>query len=307
LLVRVAVVFPGQGTQQPGMGAPWLDHPAWKVVEQAESALGEPLAPLLLDATAEQLARTREAQLAVLCTSLIAWEAVRPMLGNVCAYAGHSLGQVTALIAAGVLDLETGVQFAARRAELTQAAADAHPGRMAALLGATPEQAEEACTAAPDACWLANDNAPGQVVIAGTPEGIDAASAHAKTLGIRRVMALSVGGAFHTPLMASACDRLAAALDDVALQAPSAPVVSNDDGKSYDDGDGWRTRLPVHVTRPVRWRTSMETLVGLGADAFVEVGHGAMIAGVAKRTVPETPVIACGGPADLTVVEEQAS
>ncbi len=305
--MRVAVVFPGQGTQQPGMGAPWLDHPAWKVVEQAEAALGEPLAPLLLDATAEQLARTREAQLAVLCTSLVAWEAVRPLLDDVCAFAGHSLGQVTALIAAGVLDLETGVQFAARRAELTQAAADAHPGRMAALLGATTEQAEEACTAAPDACWLANDNAPGQVVIAGTPDGIDVASAHAKSIGIRRVMALSVGGAFHTPLMASACEGLATALDDVVLQTPTAPIVSNDDGASYEDADGWRTRLPVHVTRPVRWRTSMETLASLGAGAFVEVGHGAMIAGVAKRTVPDTPVVACGSPDDLNAIQERTS
>jgi [acyl-carrier-protein] S-malonyltransferase len=289
------------------MGAPWLDHPAWKIVEQAEAALGEPLAPLLLDATDEQLARTRDAQLAVLCTSLIAWEATRPLLDDVCAFAGHSLGQVTALIAAGVLDLETGVQFAARRAELTQEAADAHPGRMAALLGATTEQAEEACAAAPDACWLANDNAPGQVVIAGTPDGVEAASAHAKTLGIRRVMTLSVGGAFHTPLMASAADGLAIAVADIALRAPIAPIVSNEDSASYGDADGWRARLPVHVTRPVRWRASMETLVGLGAKAFVEVGHGAMIAGVARRTVPETPVVGCGSPHDLNHFEERTS
>ncbi|MDQ1509540.1 MAG: [acyl-carrier-protein] S-malonyltransferase, partial [Actinomycetota bacterium] len=99
--MRVAIVFPGQGTQTPGMGAPWREHPAWKIVEQAEAALGEPLAPLLLDAPAEQLARTRDAQLAVLCTSLFAWEAARPMLGDVVAFAGHSLGQVTALIASG--------------------------------------------------------------------------------------------------------------------------------------------------------------------------------------------------------------
>jgi len=172
--VRLAVVFPGQGTQAPGMGVSWQDHPAWKIVEQAEAALGEPLAPLLIDASADELARTRNAQLAVLCTSLVAWEAAKPMLDDVVAFGGHSLGQVTALIAAGVLDLEDGVRFAARRAELTQAAADAHPGRMAALLGATIEQAEAACTAAPDACWVANDNAPGQVVIAGTPAGVDA-------------------------------------------------------------------------------------------------------------------------------------
>ena len=295
--MRVAVVFPGQGTQTPGMGAPWRDHPAWKIVEQAEAALGEPLAPLLLDAPPELLARTREAQLAVLCTSLVAWEAARPLLHDVVAFAGHSLGQVTALIASGALDLDDGVRFAARRAELTQAAADANPGRMAALLGATIEQAEDACTAAPDGAWVANDNAPGQVVIAGTPEGVELALARAKEIGVRRATSLNVGGAFHTPLMRSARDGLVDALAKVPFSAPSAPVVSNHDGAAYVDGDGWRARLPEHVTVPVRWRTSMETLAGLGAAAFVEVGHGSMIAGVAKRTVPDIPVFACGTPA----------
>ena len=174
--MRVAIVFPGQGTQAPGMGAAWQDHPAWKLLEQAEGALDEPLRSLVLDAPAEQLQRTRDAQLAVLCTSLVAWEAVRPLAHEIVAFAGHSLGQVTALVASGALDLEDGVRFAARRAELTQRAADEHPGRMAALLGATVEQATEACAAAPDACWIANDNAPGQVVIAGTADGLEAAS-----------------------------------------------------------------------------------------------------------------------------------
>ncbi len=298
--MRVAVVFPGQGTQTPGMGAPWRAHPAWKIVEQAEAALGEPLAPLLLDATAEQLGRTREAQLAVLCTSLVAWEAARPMLDDVVAFAGHSLGQVTALIAAGALDLEDGVRFAARRAELTQAAADTHPGRMAALLGATTEQAEDACAAAPAGAWVANDNAPGQIVIAGTPEGLELALARAKEVGVRRATKLNVGGAFHTPLMSSARDGLVTALAAVPFSAPSAPVVSNHDGVAYsgDDTDGWRARLADHVTVPVRWRASMETLAGLGAAAFVEVGAGSMIAGVAKRTVPDIPVLACGNPAE---------
>ncbi len=296
--MRVAVVFPGQGTQAPGMGKPWLDHPAWKIVEQAEAALGEPVAPLLVDAPAELLARTREAQLAVLCTSLVAWEAARPLLDNVVAFAGHSLGQVTALIASGALDLDDGVRFAARRAELTQAAADAHPGRMAALLGATIEQAEAACAAAPDGAWIANDNAPGQVVVAGTPDGVEQAVARAKELGVRRATSLNVGGAFHTPLMNSARDGLVDALAQLPFAKPSAPVVSNHDGTAYDDGDGWRARLADHVTVPVRWRTSMETLAGLGASAFVETGHGSMIAGVAKRTVPDVRVLAFGTPAD---------
>jgi [acyl-carrier-protein] S-malonyltransferase len=302
--VRVAIVFPGQGTQTPGMGAPWQDHPAWKLLEQAEGALGEPLRSLVLDAPAEQLARTRDAQLAVLCTSLVAWEAVRPLTNDVVAFAGHSLGQVTALVASGALELEDGVRFAARRAELTQRAADDHPGRMAALLGATVEQAADACTAAPDACWIANDNAPGQVVIAGTPEGLDAAVAHAKEIGVRRATTLNVGGAFHTPLMASAAEGILAVLDDVPFASPSAPVVANADGIAYAQPDGWPQRSAEHVTVPVRWRTCMETLAGLGADAFVEVGAGSMIAGLAKRTVPDTPVLSCASPSDLETLAE---
>jgi [acyl-carrier-protein] S-malonyltransferase len=284
------------------MGAPWREHPAWKTVEELEAALGEPLTSLILDAPAEQLARTRDAQLAVLCTSLVAWEAARTHIDDVVAFAGHSLGQVTALIAAGVLDLEDGVRFAARRAELTQAAADAHPGRMAALLGATVDQATDACAAAPDACWVANDNAPGQVVIAGTPEGVDRAVERAKGLGVRRASPLKVGGAFHTPLMEPARIGLHDALADLTLGAPRAPVVSNHDGASYDDGEGWRTRLETHVTNPVQWRTSMETLAKLGADTFIEVGHGAMIAGVAKRTVPDVRVVPCGTPDECAAI-----
>jgi [acyl-carrier-protein] S-malonyltransferase len=297
--MSIAIVFPGQGTQQPGMGAPWRDHPAWRVIDDAEAAFGEPLAHLVLDAGPEDLARTREAQLAVLLTSLVAWEAVRDDITTPVAFGGHSLGQVTALIAAGVLPLDAGVRFAARRAELTQDAANAHPGRMAALLGATIEQAEDACTAAPDACWVANDNAPGQVVIAGTPDGVEVASTRAKELGVKRATPLNVGGAFHTPLMDDAAVALVDELAPVTFGTPLAPVVSNHDGLPYSDGDGWRARLPEHVHVPVRWRTSMETMAALGATSFLEVGHGSMIAGLAKRTVPDVPVRNIGTPADL--------
>ena len=302
--VRIAVVFPGQGTQVPAMGSPWKAHPAWRTVDEAETALGEPLAHLILDADAETLGRTRNAQLAVLLTSLIAWAGAKAELEaqhNLVAFAGHSLGQVTALVAAGVLSLSDGVRFAARRAELTQAAADTHPGRMAALLGATPEQAHEACLTATDSAWVANDNAPGQIVIAGTPEGVERAIAAAKDLGVKRAMALPVGGAFHTPLMRGAYDGLAAALSDVVLRTPTAPVVSNADAIAYADGDGWRERLPLHPLVPVRWRSSMLTLAAAPIEAagFVEIGHGSMIAGVAKRTVSGIGVTGIETPDDI--------
>jgi [acyl-carrier-protein] S-malonyltransferase len=276
------------------MGAPWRDHPAWTVVERAEAALGEPLAPLLLDADAETLSRTRNAQLAVLVSSLVAWEAARDELDPI-AFAGHSLGQVSALVASGALPFDAGIRFAAARAELTQAAADRHPGRMAALLGATPEQAEAACAATAE-CWLANDNAPGQVVIAGTPAGLEAGIAAAKEQGVRKAMPLDVGGAFHTPLMQDAADALVAEIAGAGLAAPSAPVVSNHDGQAYSDAEGWRARSAAHVAVPVRWRTVQATLAELGAPALVEVGHGSMLAALAKRTLPDLPVHPAGTP-----------
>jgi len=300
--VGIAVVFPGQGTQSVGMGAAWRDDPAWSVVDEAEAALGEPLAPLVLDAPAEVLARTREAQLAVLLTSLVAWTAVRERVPDPVAFAGHSLGQVTALIAAGALPLDDGVRFAARRAELTQTAADAHPGRMVALLGATPEQAAAACEAAPEGCWVANDNAPGQVVIAGTPDGVDAGAARARELGVKRATPLNVGGAFHTPLMRDAADGLVAVLADVDFADPSAPVVSNLDALAHPAAIGWREQSAEHVTVPVRWRESTLTLAELGATTLLEVGHGSMLAGLAKRTVPDVPVRGVATPHDAAAL-----
>jgi [acyl-carrier-protein] S-malonyltransferase len=297
--VSVAVVFPGQGTQEPGMGEAWRDDAAWTVVERAESALGEPLAHLVTGAPAEQLARTRDAQLAVLLTSLVAWDALQPIPERVVAFAGHSLGQVTALIAAGVLPFDDGIRFAARRAELTQAAADAHPGRMAALLGATPEQAGTACAAAPEACWLANDNAPGQIVIAGTAAGLEAGAARAREVGVKRVTPLNVGGAFHTPLMRDASDALVRELKTMAFGEPAAPVVANDDANAYVDAEGWRERLARHVSVPVLWRSTMDTLVAFGASVFLEVGHGSMLAALAKRGAPDVLVRGVSVPDDI--------
>ena len=297
--MSTAIVFPGQGTQAPGMGTPWRDRPEWTlVVERAEAALNEPLGRLLLDADADELARTRNAQLAVLLSSLVVWEAIKARVNPV-GFAGHSLGQVSALIAAGVFEFDDGIRFAAIRAERTQTSADTTPGVMAALLGATLEQADAGCRAAPDSCWIANDNAPGQVVLAGTPEGLAAGSEAAKDAGARTARALAVGGAFHTPLMQPAADALVDDLAGVTLQAPSAPVVSNDDGHAYLDAEGWRARSARHVAVPVVWRLVQPTLVELGATQLLEVGHGTMLAALAKRTIPGVPVLGVAKPEDI--------
>ena len=256
---------------------------AWSTRPRRRS--GSHSATLVLDAPETVLARTREAQLAVLLTSLVAWEAVRARVPEPVAFAGHSLGQVSALIASGALSLEDGVRFAARRAELTQTAADAHPGRMVALLGATPEQARAACDAAPDACWVANDNAPGQVVIAGTPDGVDAGAARARELGVKRATPLKVGGAFHTPLMRSAADGLVPVLAEVHFARPGRAGRVEPRRAPHPSGDGWRAQSAEHVTVPVRWRESTLTLTELGATTLLEVGHGTD----ARRASPSAP------------------
>src|SRR5688500_14166045 len=297
----VGIVFPGQGAQHAGMGEPWRTHPAWSaVVERAEHVLEEPVGEVLLG---DSPARTRDAQLAVLLTSLLAWEAVRDRVGDVTAFAGHSLGQVSALIASGVLAFEDGVRFALARADATQAAADKAPGGMAALLGVTEAQVDAACAAAPGACFMANDNAPGQVVIAGTVEGLDAGIEASKAAGARKVMLLRVGGAFHTPLMDEARHALRPLLQELPMAAPSAPVVGNGDAVPHVDAD-WSDRLADHLVQPVRWRQSLETMARLGVDSLIEVGPGTTLAGMAKRTIPEVPVRNVATPADAGVPVE---
>ena len=184
-----AVVFPGQGSQQAGAGR-LARSPAWSVVERAEAALDVPLAPLLLDLDAD-LSRTRDSQLSVLLLSLVAWEAARDVVGRPVAFAGHSLGQITALIASGAVGFDDGVRMAAARAEATQRAADARPGGMLALLGADADQAEAACARPKCEAWPANLNAPGQIVVGGH-RGL-AACRPAKGVGIRRTRSLAVG------------------------------------------------------------------------------------------------------------------
>jgi [acyl-carrier-protein] S-malonyltransferase len=286
------------------MGSQWRTHRAWSVVERAEAAIGESLEPLLLDEAPETLERTRAAQVGVFLASLLAWEASKDTLPEPIAFAGHSLGQLTALVASGVLSVEDGVQLVDARGWLTQRAARTTPGAMAAVIGTSLEQATRACAAGDGDCWLANDNAPGQVVIGGTAAGVAAAGQRALDDGAKRLVPLKVDGAFHTPLMAGACGDFARALSTVQLRPPSAPVVSNGDAWAYWDGEGWRRRLVDHLVSPVRWRQSMLTLVELGARRFVELGPGATVAGLAKRTLPAVPVRTIGTPDQVPNIKE---
>ena len=298
------VIFPGQGAATPGAGEVWRDHDAWATVTEAETVLERPLARLLLDADADELATTRASQLAVLLGSLMAWDALSPRLTErPLAFAGHSLGQITALVAAGAVSRADGFRLAARRADASQDSADAQTGRMAALMGADVDLAEKAC--ADGDAWVANENAPGQVVIAGTPEGLERAGERARELGARKVMPLAVGHAFHTPLLADAVDQLGPLLDTLDFRTPEAPIVTNTDAAPVTDPTSWPTLLRRHLVEPVRWTGCQQALAALGADTFVEVGPGRVLTGLAKRTVPGVRLLNVTTPDELDDVVRQ--
>jgi [acyl-carrier-protein] S-malonyltransferase len=297
--VAVALLFPGQGSQRPGMGAPWRDTPGWALVDRASDALGRDLAALLLDADAETLRGTREAQISTYLTSLLALEALRAARPDlrVTQVAGHSLGEVTALVAAGALRPEDGLRVVSERGEAMREAADAQPGTMAAVLGLDDDAVGDVL-AGVDGAWPANHNAPSHVVVSGTVAGVDGAGSALKDAGARRVLPLPVGGAFHTPLMGPARPRLERALRAVRWVDPVLPVLSAVTAAPY--GRDWPDLLSRQLTAPVLWRQTMAALDGV--DAVVEIGPGGVLAGLARRCRPDLPASAVATPADLAAL-----
>src|SRR3954447_3815633 len=234
------------------MGAAWLDHPSWELVADASEAAERDLERLLLKAEADELTETRNAQLATFTLSLVVLDAVERLGIAPTLCAGHSLGEYTALVATGGLGFEDGVRVVAERGEAMQAAAEDNPGTMAAVLGLDDEQVDQACRRVDGEVWVANYNAPGQVVIAGTREGVAQAGEEAKALGAKKVMPLPVGGAFHTPLMAPARNRLRKALAEAAVEHPGVPVVANVDARAYSGAADWPSLLSSQLQSPVR-------------------------------------------------------
>ena len=281
------------------MGQPWRDSPSWAVVAALSDATGCDLAHLLLDAGAEELQVTSNAQLATFTLSLITLDAVRAAgVAGPRAVAGHSLGEYTALVAAEVLSASEAAELVAARGAAMQVATSANPGTMAAVLGLDPDSVAVAC-AGIDGAWVANDNATGQVVIAGTTAGVDAASARARQLGAKRVVPLKVGGAFHSPLMGPAQDALDSALAGTFFGDASVPVVANFDASAHTAGAECRTLLSRQLTSPVRWRESQLRLASLGVTTVVELGPGTELSGMAKRTIADVKRANVAGPDDV--------
>jgi [acyl-carrier-protein] S-malonyltransferase len=290
--MSVAFIFPGQGSQAVGMGAELAKAyaPARAVFAEIDEALDEPLSKLMWEGPEDQLTLTENAQPALMAVSLAALRTLEAEKGfslkqRVGFVAGHSLGEYSALAAAGALSLADTARLLKTRGKAMQAAVPVGQGAMAALLGAELPQAQELAKAASDGevCAAANDNAPGQVVISGTRAAIERAVALAPKYGARRAVLLPVSAPFHCALMQPAADVMQEALSKVSISAPAVPVVANVLASAVSDPEEIRARLIEQVTGMVRWRESMLYLRGQGVDAVYEVGAGRVLTGLARR------------------------
>lgn len=295
----LAFTFPGQGSQRPGMGRPWVGHESWELVDEATEVAGRDVGRLLLDADADELRDTRNAQLTTFVSSLMVLDAAERLGIDPSFCAGHSLGEYTALAATGALSFGDGVRLVTERAEAMHDAGHENPGTMAAVLGLDDDMVEVACRRADSDVWVANFNAPGQIVIAGSESGVAAAATITKELGAKKVMPLQVAGAFHTPYMAPARDRLRKAIADAAPRDAEVPVVSNVDALAHDKGSDWSALLSAQLSSPVRWKQCLVTLAGLGVKSFAELGPGGVLTGMTKRTLDGARTISVATPEDL--------
>jgi [acyl-carrier-protein] S-malonyltransferase len=287
-----AYIYPGQGSQSVGMGKVLADvsSEAAAVWQEADEALGEPISRTAWEGPPEKLDLTVNAQPALLAASIAAQRALEVRLAGVVSafgppsyFAGHSMGQYSAMVAAGVLDLADAVRLVRLRGQLMQASSG--DGAMAAIIGLPDERDDEliAVGAAAGTITVANRNSPGQIVISGERAAVEAAAGAARDLGARRAMVLPVSVAAHSPLMAEAAEGMRQALADITFRAPAAPLLANADAIVLSDGEACRDELIDHLTRGVDWVTAVETMVAAGTDTFVEVGPGKVLTGLVRR------------------------
>lgn len=269
---------------------------AREVYERADATLGRPISKLCFEGPAAELTLTSNAQPAIYVTSyacLVAAQASGALSGLPAFVAGHSLGEYSALAAAGAFSFEDGLRLVETRGRLMQAAADAAPGGMAALLGLDEAAAAEVC--AQSGAELCNINAPGQIVIGGTHAALEKARALASERGAKRAIALDVAGAFHTSLMEPAVAPMRKAVAATAFRAPSAPFVANDSARPLTDPAAIAEELVYQLTHPVRWVACVEFMVAQGVTEFIEIGPGRVLTGLVKRIAPGVATRNIGG------------
>jgi [acyl-carrier-protein] S-malonyltransferase len=304
-----AFIFPGQGSQAVGMGKLLADSfaPAREVFEEVDEALQQKLSRLMWEGSESDLLLTENAQPAIMAVSFAIIRVLQREVGldlakHARVVAGHSLGEYTALAAAGAFTLSDAAKLLKARGRAMQAAVPVGEGAMSVLLGIEIEPAEQAAAEAAakgGVCVVANDNAPGQVVISGTKEAVERAGEIAKTKGAKRAMALAVSAPFHCPLMQPAADKMREALAHVTIRPPTAPVVANINAAETGEPETIRRLLVQQVTGRVRWRESVLSFRHLGVDITVEAGGNKVLTGMVKRIDKELQTMTLDTPADI--------
>lgn len=277
-----AYVFPGQGSQFPGMGEDLYSNAAAKeLFDQADGILGFPISETMFSGTKEELTQTKVTQPAIFIHSTIlalTTDGFVPQL-----VAGHSLGEFSSLVANQVLSFEDGLRLVAARARAMQKACESQPGTMAAVLGLEESIVEEICEAINETVVPANYNCPGQLVISGSLTGIELACEKLTGAGARRAMILPVGGAFHSPLMEPAAVELAEAIENTLFSQPICPVIQNVDAQPHTEVSAIKENLISQLTSPVKWTQSVRTMINQGAREFIETGPGRVLQGLVKK------------------------
>ncbi|MBI1757420.1 MAG: ACP S-malonyltransferase [Fimbriimonas ginsengisoli] len=288
----VAAVFPGQGSQRPGMGAGLFDLPAAApLLAEISAAAGLDVRRLCLQSDEDALRQTQNAQMALFACGVVAFRCLEDSgVPKPAFFAGHSVGEYAALVASGALGVADGARLVARRGELMASAGKSRPGGMAAVLGLDGASLETACREAStggEVAVVANDNCPGQLVISGDTGAVRRACDLATARGAKRAMPLNVSGAFHSPLMEEAAAAMFDALVRVTFKAGAAPVVSNVTAAPVDDPSRWPELLRDQLRSPVRWTESVQRIAAAGVDAFLECGAGEVLCGLIRRTTRE--------------------